>query len=187
MSYIHGYDPETLREIVDPSECRERLAEIGPQRSLPALLERVWLLKVLGELDEALSVSEQSVRVARMAGTRKDLLRSRVLHATVVQFRGAYPAAEQELTACIEEAEGQNWASIAAFALQHRGKTRYDTGDDDGARADFKRELFLREEMGAADEQLQITTAALEAAEKRRSHRSRVADTADSADSAVAT
>ena len=85
MSYIQGYDPHTLREIVDVSQCRERLGELGDQRSLPALLERVWLLKVTGEFDEALAVSEQSVRVARMGGPRKDLLRARVLHATVLQ------------------------------------------------------------------------------------------------------
>ncbi|GLJ62771.1 MULTISPECIES: hypothetical protein [Microbacterium] len=168
MSYIHGYDPETLREVVDPAECRERLAEIGPQRSLPALLERVWLLKVLGELDEALSISEQAVRVARMAGTRKDLLRARVLHATVQQFRGAYAAAEYELSTCIEEAEGQEWAGIAAFALQHRGKTRFDAGDFEGARQDFKRVLFLRQEMGAPEQQLEATMSAIEAAERRR-------------------
>ena len=40
MSYIQGYDPQTLREIVDVPQCRERLADLGDQRSLPALLER---------------------------------------------------------------------------------------------------------------------------------------------------
>ncbi len=128
MSYIHGYDPDTLREQVDPRECKDRLEEIGEQRSLPALLERVWLLKVLGRLEDALVLSEQSVRVARMAGTRKDLLRARILHASVMQFRGAYAAAEQELTSCAYEAEGQEWNGIAAFAYQHRGKVFYDAG-----------------------------------------------------------
>ena len=89
MSYIRGYDPDTLRERVDPRQCKERLEEIGEQRSLPALLERVWLLKVLDRSEDALVVSEQSVRVARMAGTRKDLLRARILHASVLQTRGA--------------------------------------------------------------------------------------------------
>ena len=121
MSYIRGYDPETLREKVDPRQCKERLDEIGEQRSLPALLERVWLLKVLGRPDDALVLSEQSVRVARMAGTRKDLMRARILHASVQQVRGAFAAAEQELTMCADEAEGQGWAGIAAFAYQHRG------------------------------------------------------------------
>ena len=168
MSYIHGYDPETLREVVDPAKCRYRLAEIGPQRSLPALLERVWLLKVLGELDEALTISEQAVRVARMAGTRKDLLRARVLHATVQQYRGAFAAADQELSTCIEESDGQEWTSITAFALQHRGKTRYDAGDYEGARRDFKRLLSLRQEMNAPDDQIEAAMAAVEAVERRR-------------------
>ena len=70
MSYIHGYDPQTLREQIDARQCKDRLAEIGEQRSLPALLERVWLLKVLDRLEDALVLSELSVRVARMAGTR---------------------------------------------------------------------------------------------------------------------
>ena len=79
MSYIKGFDPETLREIVDATECAERLDELGQQRSLPALMERVWLLKVLDQLSDALAVADQTVRVARMAGTRKDLLRARVV------------------------------------------------------------------------------------------------------------
>lgn len=169
MSYIKGYDPDTLREIVDVHECSDRLHEIGEQRSLPALLERVWLLKVLGRPEDALVISEQSVRVARMAGTRKDLLRARILHASVQQFLGAYAAALQELTTCAEEAEGQNWSGIAAFAYQHRGKVHYDAAEFEEARRDFKRALFLRQESGAPDEQLESTLLAIDAADRRRS------------------
>jgi tetratricopeptide (TPR) repeat protein len=168
VSYIHGYDPDTLREIVDVSECKERLDELGDRRSLPSLLERVWLLKVLGKLDDALAVSELSVRQARMAGTRKDMLRSRILHATVMQARGSFAAADQELTTCAEEAEGQGWAAIAAFAMQHRGKVHYDAGDYDDARSDFKRALFLRQESGTPDDQLESTLLAIDAADRRR-------------------
>jgi tetratricopeptide (TPR) repeat protein len=172
VSYIHGYDPDTLREQIDPRQCKDRLDEIGEQRSLPALLERVWLLKVLGKLDDSLVLSEQSVRVARMAGTRKDLLRARILHASVQQVRGAYAAAEQELSTCAHEAEGQNWSGIAAFAYQHRGKVHYEAGDFVSARADFKRALFLRQEAGAADDQLESTLLAIDAADRRRSRAS---------------
>ncbi|GAA1706833.1 hypothetical protein GCM10009808_26060 [Microbacterium sediminicola] len=175
MSYIHGYDSESLREIVRPSECRERLAELGDQRSLPALLERVWLLKVLGELDEAIAVSEQSVRTARMAGTRKDLLRARILHATVMQYRGSFAAAEQELTTCALEAEGAGWGSIAAFAYQHRGKVHYEAGDFDAARSDFKRALFARQNTSSPDSQLESTLLAIDAAERRRAELAAVA------------
>ncbi|WP_169580707.1 hypothetical protein [Microbacterium thalassium] len=168
MSYIRGYDPDTLREKVDPRQCRERLDELGEQRSLPALLERVWLLKVLDRSEDALVVSEQSVRVARMAGTRKDLLRARILHASVLQARHQFAAADQELTTCAEEAEGQGWAGIAAFAYQHRGKVSYEAGDYESARRDFKRALFLRQESGAPDDQLESTLMAIDAADRRR-------------------
>jgi len=168
VSYIRGYDPDTLREVVDTRECRDRLDEIGEQRSLPALLERVWLLKVLGRLEDALVLSELSVRVARMAGTRKDLLRARILHATVDQQREAFAAAEHELTTCAEEAEGQGWSAIAAFAVQHRGKVHFDAGEYSSARADFKRALFLRQEAGTPDDQLESTLLAIDAADRRR-------------------
>jgi len=168
VSYIKGFDPDTLRELVDERECTERLEEIGEQRSLPALLERVWLLKVLGRLEESLMLSEQSVRVARMAGTRKDLLRARILHASVMQVRGAFAAAEQELTMCAEEAEGQGWSGIAAFAYQHRGKVNFDAREFDASRADFKRALFLRQDAGATDEQLEATLLAIDAVDRRR-------------------
>lgn len=168
VGFIKGYDPETLREVVDVRECKDRLAELGDQRSLAAMLERVWLLKVLDRLDDALVLSEQAVRLARMAGTRKDVLRARVLHATVMQFRGAYPAAIQELTACAEEADGQDWAGLSGFAHQHRGKAHYDAGDYVSARADFKHALFVRQEAGAPEDQLESTLRAIEAAERRR-------------------
>lgn len=168
MGYIRGYDSETLRETVDRIECSERLREIESQRSLPAMLERVWLLKVLESLDEALALADETVRLARMAGTRKDVLRSRVLHATVLQYRGAYAAAEQELTGCIAEAEGQGWGGIAAFAHQHQGRNAYEAGDFELARESFKQELFLRRESGAADSELEVVLLAIEATEKRR-------------------
>ncbi|MFV0373426.1 hypothetical protein [Microbacterium sp.] len=168
MGMIKGYDADTLREIVDPGECTTRLAELGDQRSLPAMLERVWLLKVLERLDEALPLSEQVVRHARMAGTRKDVLRARVLHATVQQRRGAHPAAVAELNACTEEADGQEWAALSAFAHQHRAKVHFEAGDYAAARADFTRTLFLRQQTGASDQQLESVLHAIETCDRRR-------------------
>ncbi|MFT4157929.1 MAG: hypothetical protein QM630_08415 [Microbacterium sp.] len=168
MSFIRGYDQDTLREVVDLDECARRLTEIENQRSLPALMERVWLLKVLGRLDEALDLADETVRQARMAGTRKDVLRARVLHATVLQYRGAFAAAEHELATCAAEAEGQGWGSIAAFAHQHHGKNAYEAGDFEVARDSFKRSLFLRREAGAEDRELEAALLAIEAADRRR-------------------
>lgn len=168
MGYIRGYDPETLREQVDQHECAERLLEIEGQRSLPALLERVWLLKVLGRLDEAMALSDESVRVARMAGTRMDVLRARVLHATVLQYRGAYSAADHELATCANEAEGQGWIRIAAFAYQHQGRNAFDAADFDRARESFKQALFLRREAGASDADLETVLVAIDTVERQR-------------------
>lgn len=168
MSLIRGYDQESLRERVDLDECAARLAVIEEQRSLPALLERVWLLKVLGRLDDALALADEAVRQARMAGTRKDVLRARVLHATILQYRGAHAAAEQELATCAAEAEGQRWLSIAAFAYQHHGKNAYDAEDFETARESFKQSLFLRRESGAEDRELETVLLAIEAVERRR-------------------
>ncbi len=167
MNLIKGYDPHTLRELVDLQECQVRLAEIENQRSLPVLLERVWLLKVLDRLDEALNLAEETVRQARMAGTRKDLLRARVLHGTVLQNRGAHAAAAQELATCANEAEGQGWLGIAAFAYQHHGKNAYEAGEFDEARDSFKQSLFLRRSAGADDTDLEKALRAIEAAERR--------------------
>ncbi len=169
MSFIRGYDHDSLRELVDLDECAARLEEIEGQRSLPALLERVWLLKVLDRLDEALVLADATVRQARMAGTRRDVLRARVLHATVLQYRGAFAAAAQELATCAAEAEGQRWLSIAAFAHQHHGKNAYEAGDYETAKESFKQSLFLRREAGAEDRELETTLLAIEAAERRRS------------------
>jgi hypothetical protein len=96
------------------------------------------------------------------------VLRTRVLHATILQYRGAYAAAEQELATCAAEAEGQRWLSIAAFAYQHHGKNAYDAEDYETARESFKQSLFLRRESGAEDRELETVLLAIEAVERRR-------------------
>jgi len=168
VGYIKGYDPDSLRELVDPAECEARLVEISDLRSLPSMLERVWLLKVLGRLDDALVLADEAVRLARMAGTRKDLLRARVLHATVLQYRGAHGAADHELATCVAEAEGQGWVPIAAFAHQHRGRNAFEAGDYEQARESFKRTVFLRREAGADDATLEAALLAVDTVERRR-------------------
>lgn len=162
MGIIRGHDPKTLRELIDPAECEARLEELGAQRSLPALLERTWLLKVLGNFDEALAVSEQSVRTARMAGTRRDLIRARTLHASVVHSIGDYASAELELSMCVEEAAGHEWPSIAAFAAQHLGRVHFDNENFHDARAAFKQALFYRQQSGASDDELAATLHAID-------------------------
>lgn len=169
MNYIKGYDPETLREIVDPDQCRQRLEEIAEQRSLPALMERVWLMKVLGSLDEALELGGETVRLARMAGTRSEILRARVLRASVLQFLGEHDAAASELETCSAQAEGHGWKSLAAFSYEHQGRNLFEAQRFEEARDAFKRALVHRTAQSDDAHRIEAVLHAIEAAERGRS------------------
>lgn len=167
MTVLLGYDPDTLRERVDLLEVGHRLDELGEMRSLDALCERAWLLKVAGRLPEALDIANAALRQARFTGERRDVLRPRILRATVMQADGRLDEALGELNACVEEARTQEWYGIEAVALQHRGKVRYDRGDYAEAAADFKTALRIREDSGAPADQSEASRSALEAAQRR--------------------
>lgn len=169
MGLIKGTNPRTLQEEVDLPACQERLAELGEQRSLPALQERVWLLKVTGDTNAALALAKQTVRTARMVGTRQDLLRTRILEATVQQANGDYATADHNYTVCAEEATGQRWYAIAAFAMQNRGRSHLEQSMFNEARTDFKQTLFLRQQSGASETELEKCLIAIATVDRRQS------------------
>jgi len=144
VTIILGYDPATLRERVDPAAVEARLAELGDQRSVPALNERASLLRLAGRLDEALEISNEAVRQARTGGDREQLLTARMRHAQVLQSQGKLEAALAELDDCVLEAASHDWARTEAFALQHRGKVRFDLHDYRAASRDFRDALTIR-------------------------------------------
>jgi tetratricopeptide (TPR) repeat protein len=161
LSIILGYDAGTLREKVDLKAVGERLHEIGDMRSLNALCEKAWLLKVAGQLDEALEVANQCVRLARFTGDRKGLMQPRMLRAQVLQFRGAYDEALHELSSLINEAHTHDWTLLEALALQHRGKVYFDQEEFKLALADFKAAVRLRTDLGASDDQMESALIAV--------------------------
>lgn len=161
LSIILGYDAETLREKVDLKAVGDRLSELGDMRSLSALCEKAWLLKLAGQLDEALDVANQCVRLARFTGDRKGLMQPRMLRAQVLQFRGAFEEALHELSSLINEAHTHDWTMLEALALQHRGKVYFDQGDFKPALADFKASVRLRSDLGASDEELESSQIAV--------------------------
>jgi len=165
MSLILGYDPTTLRERVDLLEVGRRLDDLGEMRSLEALCERAWLLKVTGRLDEALDVANQAMRLARFTGNRKDMIRPRILRAQVLQYSAHFAEATAELTACIDEAHTQEWHALESVALQHRGKVFFDQALYAEALADFRVSVTLREKLGATADQLESTLIAVAVAE----------------------
>ncbi|RWZ50042.1 tetratricopeptide repeat protein [Labedella phragmitis] len=160
-SIILGYDAASLREKVDLKAVGERLDELGELRSLTALCEKAWLLKVAGQLDEALEIANEAVRLARFTGDRKELIRPRLLRAQVLQFRGAYDDAIHELNACADEAHTHEWTLYEAFSLQHRGKVYFDMRRFEEALEDFRAAAELRRQLGAPDEQIESSLIAI--------------------------
>lgn len=165
MSLILGYDPTTLRERVDLLEVGHRLNELGEMRSLDALCERTWLLKVAGRLDEALEVANQAFRLARFTGDRKDILRPRILRATVLQYSARYEEATSELNACIEEAHTHEWGALEALSMQHRGKVYFDQALYAESLGDFRSAAFLRQQLGAPADQIESSQIAANVAD----------------------
>jgi tetratricopeptide (TPR) repeat protein len=161
LSIIIGYDAVTLREKVDLRAAGERLDELGALRSLSALNEKVGLLRLVGRLDEALDMANQALRQSRFTGSREDLVASRIRRAQVLQFQGKLEDAAYELTHCLLDAETHEWTSIAAFGRQNRGKVYFEQGNLEGALADFKAAVFLREKGGASADELESSLIAV--------------------------
>ncbi len=131
-------DPVTLREIVpDPAQLRTIVDAV--QRALDATNDdqrdqrshlhgqRCVLLRLLGDLDGALTAGRLSLRYSgddpvliTMAGIRL---------AQVHQSRGEYRVADAIFAQALESAPD----GYRSFALQQAGKSRYEQGDADTA------------------------------------------------------
>lgn len=164
---ILGYDPETLRERIDPEAARARLDVVQQFRSLAAMNERVSLLRLLGRLDEAFDLAQAAYRQSMFTGSREDILAARMRRAVVTQFQGEEDPAKlelaiSELTTCAEEALSRDWHVLAGTALQHRGKVHFDRGDYQAALADFEQAEVLRRRDGVPPDQLASTQFALQ-------------------------
>ncbi|WP_431218760.1 hypothetical protein [Leifsonia xyli] len=119
------------------------------------------LLRLLGQLDEAIVVGNEAVRQARFTGDREQLLGARVRRAQVLQYQGKADEAIVELTGCVDEARGREWTALEAFAIQNRGKVHFDTGDYENALADMTAAVFLREKLGASPAEIQAALTAV--------------------------
>jgi tetratricopeptide (TPR) repeat protein len=151
----------TLREKVDLRAVGERLDELGKLRSLSALNEKVVLLRLSGQLDEAFVIANEALRQARFSGDREQALGARIRRAQVQQYQGKYPAALQELSLCVEEAQTHEWGTLEAAATLSRGKVRFEMEDYAEALVDFKAAVFLMERLGASIDQLESSLVAV--------------------------
>ncbi|HEV7949696.1 MAG TPA: hypothetical protein VGP24_08010 [Glaciihabitans sp.] len=161
MSIILGYDPTTLRERVDLAAATRRLEELGEQRSLSAITERAALLRLVGRLDDAWDSSNEALRLARFAGERTQITRARIRRAVVQQYQGKLVDALRELSDCVDEARTHGWASVEAYALQHRGRVLFDQHDYEAALEDFRTSLLLRKKINSSTDQVEAALIAV--------------------------
>lgn len=144
-----------MRERVDLRAAGARLDELGNLRSMSALNEKTVLLRLLGRLDEALTIGTEAVRQARFTGDREQLIGARIRRAQVLQYLGKYDEAVVELSDCVTETRGREWTALEAFAIQSRGKVYFDMKDYDNALSDMTAAVFLREKLGASPAEIE--------------------------------
>lgn len=148
---MHGVvtDPVTLREVVtDPAPLRAVLAVIDEalsatsdeQRTERGRLygQRCVLLRILGDLEGALTAARLSLRHAGTDDARVTLAGIRL--AVVHQWRGEYSAADGMYTQAVETAP----PGYGSFAHLHAGKSRYEQGLPDEAIRHFEIAVRLR-------------------------------------------
>lgn len=141
---ITGYDPETLRELVDRAAAEYRLRQLGNGRSTAALGEKAELLRLLGRNGEALVAAEQAFRLAHFGGDREQLTTARLRRARVFQHQGELDRALAEMTAVRATAALEEWASLEGSAAFCAGTVLFDLGRFAEARADFTAALDIR-------------------------------------------
>lgn len=158
---------QTLRERVDLRALGERLTELGDLRTLTALSEKTILLRLSGQLDEALDTANEAMRQARFTGDRHEVLAARARRAQVLHDRGKVDEAVGELTSCRDEARVREWRDVEAFALAARGRALFDQGDSVQAIADLKAAVLMNDQIGASADEIAASLALLDAAEQR--------------------
>ena len=167
MGAIIGYDPDTLREIVDEDAAHARLRELAVDEGPAALAERTGLLRMLGRLDEALACADKAVDLADARSDARSLVAARLRRAQVIQFGDGLDQALLEMNACQRDAGAHGWARLEAFASQHRGKVLFELERWDEAREAVALALAIRLQVGAPDEQIHRSRVALQTIQRR--------------------
>ena len=167
MSIITGYDPRTLRELVDRDAAVTRLDELGALRSLTAISEKVTLFRLLGDFDNAFDFANQALRHTRFSGSREETLDARIRRAQVQHYQGKLQPALSDLTLCADEAHNHEWAELEATALAARGRVLFELGEFHKAEGDFKDAAALFEKLGSSIDQVEPVLVAIAVTQSR--------------------
>lgn len=156
-----------LHETTDEHAAKVRLQELGTARSTDAVAERAELLRVLGRLDEALAVAEESYRLAFFTGDRREVTTARLRRARVLQGQGAFDRALSEVRACRLAARTESWGELEATALYQQASLLAETGRLEEARVALSELIELRVTERAPQEQLTALNSAMETLTRR--------------------
>lgn len=129
------FAPISLRPAVDVAVVQERLQQLGQTRSTTALAERAELLRLLGRLDEALVISEETFRLALFTGDRADGVAARIRRAHVLHDLGRYERAATESATARGTASTEDWHELEGAAAELEGWSLFELGRYEEARA----------------------------------------------------
>lgn len=163
-------DDDTLREVVQEPVALAAWCAENPQDP-----RTVAYLRMLGRLDEAAIAGRRSLEDTGLPALVRAVRRTRYAH--VLQWQGAFLPAEEQLDLAAEETgfddpTSTSSLSVLAAVFQHRAKCRFEhaLSERDGGRTlamtalwesaleDARRALFMRENLGGAEESVLDST-----------------------------
>ncbi len=156
------HDTTTERADGGTVDAQTRLDELGTARSTAAIAERAELLRVLGRLDEALAVAEESYRLAYFTGDRERVTEARLRRARVLRDKGSIDRALSEVKACRQTARTEAWGELEASALYQQANMLVESNRLDEARDTVSELIELRMAQHAPPEHLASLNRALE-------------------------
>ena len=157
------FAPISLRPAVDVDAVQQRLRALGQNRSTAALAERTELLRLLGRLDEALVVAEETFRLAMFTGDRADKVSARIRRAHVLHDLGRYERAASEAALARDTATIEEWAELEGAAAEIEGWSLYEANRFGEARTALSRAYEAFRAAGAPSERTAALREAIEA------------------------
>jgi len=156
------FAPISLRPAVDVAVVQERLQQLGQTRSTSALAERAELLRLLGRLDEALIVAEETFRLTMFTGDRAESVAARIRRAHVLHDLGRYERAASEAAMARDTAAIEEWAELEGAAAELEGWSLYELARYEEARAALRRAHDAFRAAGASAERTGALQSAIE-------------------------
>ena len=158
------FAPISLRPAVDVQVLQDRLRQLGQSRSTDALAERAELLRLLGRLDEALTVAEEVFRLTMFTGERQDKVAARVRRAHVLHDLGRYERAASEAAMARGTAATEEWPELEGAAAELEGWSLYELSRYEEARSVLSRAYDAFRSAGAPAARTEALRTAVEAA-----------------------